>query len=181
VLRYDAILRWDPSTDNVGVAGYRVLLDGNVVGSTTGTSYTIEGLRPMTEYRVSVVAYDAAGNVSPGCESYTITPALLPDILPPTQPGNLTCAEDARTMTSVAVTWEASTDNVRVSHYEVRLNGELVDETNKTNYEFTDLTPSTDYEVSVTAVDTSGNPSRRACRLYDISFEWLSRSFCSIW
>ena len=57
-------LSWSPSTDNVGVAGYRVLVNGSQVGSTAATSYTVTGLACGTAYQLWVEAYDAAGNVS---------------------------------------------------------------------------------------------------------------------
>lgn len=59
-----ASLSWSASTDNVGVAGYRVYRNGTQVGTTTGTSYTDTGLSASTKYAYTVAAYDAAGNVS---------------------------------------------------------------------------------------------------------------------
>ncbi|HET7901328.1 MAG TPA: fibrinogen-like YCDxxxxGGGW domain-containing protein [Candidatus Nanopelagicales bacterium] len=57
---------WNASTDNVGVAGYRVLRDGTQVSGniTAGTSFNDSGLTAGTTYSYTVVAYDAAGNVS---------------------------------------------------------------------------------------------------------------------
>ncbi len=59
-----AVINWTASTDNVGVASYNVFLDGNQVGNTANTSFTLSGLDPLTTYNVSVNAQDAAGNVS---------------------------------------------------------------------------------------------------------------------
>jgi cellulose 1,4-beta-cellobiosidase len=58
-------LKWSPSTDNVGVAGYDVYRGSTLAGTTTGTSFTDSGLTASTQYSYTVVAYDAAGNVSP--------------------------------------------------------------------------------------------------------------------
>jgi len=55
---------WAASTDNVGVTGYDVFLDGSKKASVTGTSATINGLTPDTEYKVKVQARDDAGNTS---------------------------------------------------------------------------------------------------------------------
>ncbi|MCI3926258.1 right-handed parallel beta-helix repeat-containing protein [Paenibacillus sp. TRM 82003] len=55
---------WSASSDNVGVAGYRVFRDGVQVGTTSSTSYTDTGLTASTTYSYAVRAYDAAGNVS---------------------------------------------------------------------------------------------------------------------
>jgi chitodextrinase len=59
-----ATLTWTPSTDNVAVAGYRVLRDGTLVGSTRSTTFTDTGLSPVTTYSYAVEAFDFAGNVS---------------------------------------------------------------------------------------------------------------------
>jgi hypothetical protein len=60
-------LSWEPSSDNVGVAGYTIRRDGVVLASTgtSGTSYSDTGLAPATAYTYTVDAYDAAGNHSP--------------------------------------------------------------------------------------------------------------------
>lgn len=57
-------LSWAASTDNVGVAGYRVYRDGVQVADGGGTGYVDIGLGPSTTYRYAVAAYDAAGNIS---------------------------------------------------------------------------------------------------------------------
>jgi chitodextrinase len=57
-------LSWNASADNVGVAGYRLSLNGSQVGSSNSTSYSFTGLTCATSYTFGVTAYDAAGNVS---------------------------------------------------------------------------------------------------------------------
>lgn len=57
-------LSWSASSDDAGVAGYRVFKNGSETGTTTATSYsdTLGGKNPAATYYV--VAYDAAGNAS---------------------------------------------------------------------------------------------------------------------
>lgn len=55
---------WSPSTDNVGVEGYRVFRDGSVAGITPSTSYVDTGLASGTSYSYQVSAFDSAGNES---------------------------------------------------------------------------------------------------------------------
>lgn len=55
---------WQASSDNVGVAGYRVFRNGTQVGSANGTSYTDSGLQPATTYSYRVSAFDASNNAS---------------------------------------------------------------------------------------------------------------------
>ena len=58
-------LSWTGSSDNVGVAGYRVYRGGVVVASPTGTSFADTGLNASTTYTYRVSAVDAADNESP--------------------------------------------------------------------------------------------------------------------
>ena len=58
---------WTAATDNVGVTGYNIKLDGllyDTVESNT-LSYNFDGLQSNTLYTVSVAAFDAAGNIGP--------------------------------------------------------------------------------------------------------------------
>jgi hypothetical protein len=59
-------VQWQAATDNVGVAFYDLYRDGTGCGSVTGqtTTGTCTGLTPDTDAAISVVARDAAGNVS---------------------------------------------------------------------------------------------------------------------
>ena len=74
-------LSWSASSDNVGVAGYNVYLNGSRVGSSTGTAYTLSGLNCGTGYSVAVEAYDAAGNLSGQASLSTATAACPPPAL----------------------------------------------------------------------------------------------------
>ena len=57
-------LSWSPSTDNVGVVGYKVYKNGVEYGSTEDTYMTISALNPDALYTMIVRAVDAAGNQS---------------------------------------------------------------------------------------------------------------------
>ena len=58
-----ATVTWSPATDNVGVAGYRVALDGAGAAQVIGLSYAYTGLACGTSHTVTVAAVDAAGNL----------------------------------------------------------------------------------------------------------------------
>ncbi|ACU72507.1 cellulose-binding family II [Catenulispora acidiphila DSM 44928] len=68
-----ASLSWSPSTDNVGVTGYRVYRNGAQVGTSSGTTFTDTGLSAATHYTYTVAAVDAAGNVSAPSTGATAT------------------------------------------------------------------------------------------------------------
>jgi hypothetical protein len=56
---------WTASSDNLGVAGYNLYLNGTKLPTpVSGTSYTFSGLGCGTSYTLGVAAFDAAGNVS---------------------------------------------------------------------------------------------------------------------
>jgi len=57
-------LSWNPSTDNVGVAGYQIYNGNSLVLTTQNISGTVGNLAPGTEYTLTVRAMDAAGNRS---------------------------------------------------------------------------------------------------------------------
>ncbi len=74
-------LSWTASTDNIGVTGYDVYIDGSLVGSPTTTSYDATGLTAGTTYAVSVKAKDTEGNESSASNiSVTTTPASCTDV-----------------------------------------------------------------------------------------------------
>jgi hypothetical protein len=75
-------LSWPPATDDVGVAGYRVLRDGAVVKTTTLTSWTDASVTAGSTYSYRVEAYDAAGNSA----SSSLVSATIPTPPPPPPP-----------------------------------------------------------------------------------------------
>jgi chitodextrinase len=152
---YRVGLAWSASTDNVGVAGYRVYRDGVLRATVTGTGYTDTGLSPQTTYGYTVVAFDAAGNVSPSAAASATTPA--PDTTAPTAPTGLTAQKGKGK--KVVLSWGASTDDVAVTGYRVFRNGTLVGTTTATSY--TDTLPGkvTSATYVVKAFDAAGNES----------------------
>jgi chitodextrinase len=74
-----ASLSWTAATDNVGVTGYQVRRGGTVVATVSGTTFTNTGLNPSTAYSYSVVATDAAGNLSAASNTVTVTTDAAPN------------------------------------------------------------------------------------------------------
>ncbi len=75
----------------------------------------------------------------------------------PTTPTNLTASNI--TATTVDLNWNASTDNIGVTGYDVFNGVALVTTVNSTSYTVTGLTPSTSYSFNVRARDAAGNTS----------------------
>ena len=73
-----AMLAWDAATDNVGVVGYKVNRDGQLVATVAGTSYEDTELQPGTAYDYTVAAYDAANNESVPAGPLAVTTDTVP-------------------------------------------------------------------------------------------------------
>ncbi|WP_192772217.1 glycoside hydrolase family 9 protein [Plantactinospora soyae] len=77
-----ATLGWTASTDNVGVAGYRVYREAGatdtLLATVTGTSYPVTGLTSGTAYQFYLLAVDAAGNVSAASTPVSVTTSTVP-------------------------------------------------------------------------------------------------------
>jgi hypothetical protein len=66
-------LTWGASTDNVGVAGYRVYDGTRLAATSTGTSVNVSGLLAGSSHTFTVTAFDAAGNESGHSNAVTAT------------------------------------------------------------------------------------------------------------
>ena len=160
-------LGWTASSDDVGIAGYRVLVDGAPRMSVTQTNATLAGLECDTSYAIGVDAYDAAGNRSAAADLTAGTdacpaappppPAPTPDTTPPSMPGSL--AVSNVTQTAMTLQWSASTDNVGVTAYDVYRNSSKVASVTSTTSSQSGLTCGTTYQYEVVARDAAGNAS----------------------
>jgi chitodextrinase len=177
-------LEWSPATDNVGVTGYRLTIDGEsgftvsvgdmrttLLGSdgervvvVSRPRATLQDLACGATYAVAVHALDAAGNTSPpatarpATESCSSTPAG--DSAPPSAPTNL--AVLGATRDSVSLGWAASADNVGVEGYDVYVDGVRVQSPGAPGATVTGLDCGTVYAFGVGAYDAAGNRSARA-------------------
>ena len=152
-------LAWTASTDNVGVTGYTVFRNGSLL-TTLGAaarSFSDTTASPATNYGYAVDAFDASGNHSPASGLTNVTTPSLPDTLAPSKPANLTAT--AGSPTSVALSWDASTDNVGVTGYTVYRGGSMLTTVTGTSYTDSSAQPSTTYSYAVDAFDAAGNHS----------------------
>lgn len=158
-----ATLQWNASTDNVGVAAYRLIdaSDGSTVVETPDTTATLDALVAGT-YTFHTRAVDAAGNVSyrSGNRTFEIS-GVVPDTTRPSVPGSaqvLSLGPD-----SVNLAWNASTDDVGVAGYRIydAAGGSILAEVSGTETTLTPLGPAS-YTVYVKAFDAAGNESYRS-------------------
>jgi hypothetical protein len=124
-----AVLNWGAATDNVGVARYDVYRSAasgfvagpqNLVGSTSGTTYT-DATAAGTWYYV-VKAADAAGNVGPASPEAAVN--VLADTVAPTV--SLTAPSDGATLSGTTIVTASASDNVNVAGVQFFLDGTAV-------------------------------------------------------
>ena len=71
-------LSWTKSTDNVGVTGYNIYVNGNLanVAAGTATTFAVTGLNYQQSYNFYVTAVDASGNQSPASNQVSGEPII---------------------------------------------------------------------------------------------------------
>jgi chitodextrinase len=162
-------LSWTASTDNVGVAGYRIQRCQGAscssfaqIGTSTTTTYTDAGLTPSTGYSYRVQATDAAGNLSGFSNIFSGT--TPPDSTPPTTPTGLTAT--VVSSSQINLSWTPSTDNVGVTGYLIQrcqgascISFAQIGSSTITNYTDMGLLPATSYSYRIQATDAAGNLS----------------------
>ncbi|MCT9931409.1 YbhB/YbcL family Raf kinase inhibitor-like protein [Planotetraspora sp. A-T 1434] len=158
-------LAWDPSTDNVGVSLYKVYNGGNVLATVGGnvTSTTVPNLTANTQYIITVLAYDAAGNPSQASNPVNITTPPSNDTTPPSTPANLRVTNT--TANTITLQWNASTDNIGVTGYNVYKDGAKFATVPDTTATVDGLTSGTTYQFSVEAFDANNNVSPRSANV----------------
>ncbi|MEK3884666.1 glycosyl hydrolase family 28-related protein [Paenibacillus sp. PL2-23] len=77
-----ASFSWSASSDNVGVAGYRIYRNSILVGTTASLAFTDTSLTPDTTYSYTIKAYDAANNESSASSAVSVTTDEVPSGTP---------------------------------------------------------------------------------------------------
>ena len=71
-------LAWTAATDDAAVAGYKILRDGTLIGTTYSTTYSDTGLAAGIAHTYTVAAFDGAGNSSDPSTVATATASPAP-------------------------------------------------------------------------------------------------------
>lgn len=124
--------------DSLGVATYQGIFAANQTVNTQGT--WDDGIRPQSQTAI-ILAFNIGGL----------------DITPPSDPANLRVA--SRTNNSVSLEWDASSDDVIVSGYQVQINGVDGAKTPNTSIALDNLQENSDYIFRVRAYDSADNYS----------------------
>jgi len=154
-------LAWNAATDNVAVTAYRLYKNGSLTpfASPTSLSFTDTGLLADHAYTYRVSAVDAAGNESAKSAILSVSTQAAADTAAPSTPTSLRSTSVGSD--SIALAWNAATDNVAVTGYRLYKNGSLTPFASPTSLSFTDtgLLADNTYEYRVSAIDAAGNES----------------------
>ncbi|MBD0378572.1 RCC1 domain-containing protein [Paenibacillus sedimenti] len=148
-------LSWNSGSDNDRIAGYDVYVDGRLAGTASSTSFKVTGLTPKTSYSFTVKAKDPSGNVSSA--SNAVTGTTTADTTPPAAPKNVTVSGTSGSTISLA--WDAATDDVAVTWYEIYEGDLKISETAGTVFTAVGLKDGTSYTFKIKAKDAAGNTS----------------------
>ena len=146
---------WNASSGTADIKGYNLYLNNVFTAFVSATQYNFTGLQPYTQYQLSV---EAVANDDTTSEKASLT-VQTTDETAPAMPANLQGATTQYTMT---LSWEASTDNVAVTEYNIYLDGERQKRVYTPECTLTGLDPATIYLVEVEARDAAGNRSEKA-------------------
>lgn len=149
-------IAWDASTGGAEVDGYQIVVDRSRPFRTLETRFSLVKLHCGRTYNVEVAAYDEAKNVSLPVKAFVSTTPCV-DLEPPSVPTGLT--QLAVGPTSVALSWNASSDNVAVAGYAVSRDGLELGTTNQASYTLSGLTCGRTYQADVRAFDVARNYS----------------------
>lgn len=150
-------LNWGASTDNVGVTGYQVFDASTLVTTVTSPVHSFTGV-PGQNFNCTVKAFDAANNFSGASNAavFTIPPVEPPaDTTAPTQPTGLNASLNG---TLISLVWNAATDNIGVTGYQIFNTGSLLGAATATAYSLTGTVGQT-YDFTVKALDAANNIS----------------------
>jgi fibronectin type 3 domain-containing protein len=156
----DVALDWTAATDNVGVTGYDVYRNGQLLATSGTDSYRDTTVSPGGTYTYTVRARDAAGNVGAASNEARITvDEEQPDTAAPTTPTGLT---GTASNGQARLSWNAATDDTGVTAYVVYRDGVAIATVTSLSYVDGAVTAGRTYSYAVSARDAAGNESARS-------------------
>lgn len=157
------VLQWEKATDISGIAGYDLYINGVYRVSSTQNLFDVNGLTPNTTYQMYIKARDLSGNISENSNAISVQTLAEQDKVPPSTPGNLRAS--SITSSTVRLDWTVSTDNVKVSKYNIYRDGLKIISVAGNSTTIGGLSPNTTYNFYIVAEDLSGNLSEASTTL----------------
>jgi hypothetical protein len=153
-------LSWNPATDNVGIAFYRIYRDNTYLTQVNTLDYLDSGLNNDQIYSYQISAVDTSDNKGEKSNPASATPTEgIDDVNPSKVTGPIvTDAKDGK----LNLEWNLATDNVAVDFYNIYRDGSLLNTEESTTYQDTDLNNNQEYCYEISAVDTSANEGEKS-------------------
>ena len=166
------VLSWNASTDNVGVAGYRIYrclgagCTPILIGTTPSTTIQDPALASGTTYTYAVAAYDTSNNLSSSSAWIPVTtqPATTPLTVAITNPSN-----GAKLRNSVVTVNALASDSVTVSRMELYIDGVLKSQASGSSLSYrwsTNKLGAGPHSIMSRAYDTSGRAGTGSITVY---------------
>ncbi|MHB8651863.1 MAG: S8 family serine peptidase [Minisyncoccota bacterium] len=158
-LAYNSIvIKWNVSTDAVGVAGYHVYRNNIRIATTAVPSFTNTALAPTTSYTYAVSAFDAAGNESAVSAAIAVVTPAAPDTTAPT--ASFYSPVSGATVSGTVGVLISANDNVAIGNVILNVNGTFAGIRNSAPYSFvwdSTKTPNGTTTLLAYVYDTAGN------------------------
>lgn len=150
------------NTGGTGISKVEFYVDGALKNTDTVSPYSFNWdttTATNASHSLTAKAYDGA---TPANSATSTAISVTVDNSPPTSPGSF--RSTGSTVGSVALAWNASTDNNAVTAYKLTRNGTVITTVSGSTltYNDTGLTPGTTYTYTVVAQDAAGNSSTAA-------------------
>ena len=152
-------LTWAASTDNIALSGYRIYRDDTLIATTTSTDFTDNGVIAGATYTYVIRAFDAANNTASSNALTVNTPNEI-DNTAPSKPTGLMATSS--TSSSISLSWNASTDNIGVTHYVIYRDSVQIGSVSNTTFTDTSVQAETLYQYRVAAADAASNISTQS-------------------
>jgi fibronectin type 3 domain-containing protein len=151
---------WDASTDDGNIDHYRIFRNGALLGTVAGDTLTDHDAPPNGVALVyAVTAVDNSGIEGPAGAS---APVSIGDATVPSTPVGLQAIGSS---SGIALSWQASVDDVGVDHYLVYRDAQLIASPTGTTYDDTSAEVGVLHGYTVRAVDGSGNMSPESAQV----------------
>lgn len=156
-------LALSPTVTDDGISGEALTYEWSAVSGPGTVTFTPDDAAVTSvtfsqagSYVLSLVVDDGELSAS---DTLTVT-VSVPDLVDPSQPLNLVADEVA--IGTVELAWDAATDNVGVVTYRLYRDNVLLAQVAATEYADGGLTPDTEYDYEVSALDAAENESVRS-------------------
>ena len=150
-------LNWEKSSDNTGIAGYKLYRNNRFIQAVETSFYSDTSVAPSTSYKYGISAFDEAGNESKTSTGVTVKTPRPPDTKGPTAPSGL--KPDAVSHTAIELVWKPSRDDTGIKEYIVYRNGTPLKPVARPSFSDKKLKPASQYNYHIVAMDFAGNAS----------------------